>query len=277
MLNALLQPFQYAFLTNAMVVGCLICALAAWISCYLILKGWALMGDAISHAIFPGVVLAYIVKIPLSLGAFLAGLFSANASGWLKPHTRVKEDTLLGVVFTGMFALGLVIFSKIDSDIHLNHILFGNLLGLTRHEITVALGLSMISLILLMIKQADFLTLMFDPQHAKVIGMKIGFLRLLFFSIVSLSVVAALQAVGVLLTVAMLIIPGCTAFLLTKQFHSMVVVAIVSACISALAGTYISYFINGSSGACIVLAQAIVFVAALSKQLLFSSKITSPV
>jgi manganese/iron transport system permease protein len=265
-LHSLLEPFQYTFMTQAMVIGTVLCALSAWISCYLILKGWALMGDAVSHAIFPGVVLAYIVKAPLVVGAFLAGLLSSLSSGWLKPHTRVKEDTLLGIIFTGMFALGLVMFSKIESDIHLNHILFGNILGLTKSESQTALGIAIGALICLKLKQDDFITFLFDPHHAKVIGLPLRFLRFLFFSIVSLSVVATLQAVGVLLTVAMLIIPGCTAFLLVKQFHSMVIIAICSAALSAVTGTYISFFLNGSSGACIVLVQSALFVAALGAQ-----------
>lgn len=263
MIVKMLEPFQYSFMIEALLIAALIGTTCAVLSCFLILKGWSLMGDAISHAILPGVVLAYIVGAPLAVGAFVAGLFCAGSTGWIKSHSRIKEDTVMGIVFTGMFALGLVMFTKITTDVHLNHILFGSLLGIERDDMIQAIVSGGISLIAVLIFRKDLLLFCFDANHARAAGLNVTFLHYLLLALLSATIVASLQAVGIILTIAMLITPGCIAYLLTNRFDRMLVIAVGSAIFSAVVGTYISYFINGATGACIVLVQALLFIAAM--------------
>jgi ABC-type Mn2+/Zn2+ transport system permease subunit len=258
-----LEPFQYGFMIEAMVIAALIGAACAILSCYLVLKGWSLMGDAVSHAVLPGVVVAYVVGLPLAVGAFVAGLVCAGGTGWIKGNSRVKEDTVMGVVFTGLFALGLVLFTKIHTDVHLNHILFGSLLGIERADLIQAGASSLITLGIVLARRRDLMLYLFDANQARAVGLNTTFLHYLLLALVSATIVAALQAVGILLTVAMLITPGCIAYLLTDRFDRMLFIAAVAAAGSAVAGTYASYFLNAATGACIVLAQAAVFVAAM--------------
>ena len=261
--HRLFEPFQYGFMIEAFLLAALIGAVCAVLSCYLVLKGWSLMGDAISHAVLPGIVLAYIVGAPLAIGAFLSGLFCAAATGWIKANSRVKEDTVMGIVFTGLFALGLVMFTKVPADVHLNHILFGSLLGIERHDMLQAVISGGLTLVIILLKRKDLVLYCFDPNQARAVGLNTTFLHYLLLSLLSATIVASLQAVGIILTVAMLITPGCIAYLLTDRFGRMLWIAVVSAVFSALVGTYISYFIDGATGACIVLVQALLFVIAL--------------
>ena len=258
-----LSPFQYEFMLNAFAIGALVGTVCAVFSCFLVLKGWSLIGDAISHSVLPGIVLAYVAGIPLAIGAFLSGLLCAVGTGFIKNHSRVKEDTVMGVVFTGLFALGLVLFSKIDSDQHLNHILFGSLLGIPRAQIfqTAVIGGSTLLITLLLRK--DLLLFCFDPGHARSIGLNTTLLHYVMLSLLALTIVASLQAVGIILVIAMLITPGCVGFLLTDRFHHMQLVAVGSAVCSSLTGVYVSFFINGSTGSCIVLMQSAIFLVAL--------------
>jgi len=262
-MNALLEPFQYGFIREALVVGAVVAAMAAVLSCFLILKGWSLMGDAVSHAVLPGIVLAYAAGLPLGVGAFAAGLGCAVASGFLKTHTRLKEDTVLGVVFTGMFAFGLVLFSRVPSDLHLDHILFGNILGVSRAQVwqTSLIGLGVLGVVLA--RRRDLLLLCFDEKHARVLALPATFLHYLLLSLLALVIVVALQAVGLLLVVAMLITPGATARLSTDSFDRMLAVAAASAVFSSTAGILISYHLAGSTAACIVLVQAALFLGSL--------------
>ncbi len=261
-LQYLLEPFQYGFMIEAMLMAALIGATCAMLSCYLVLKGWSLMGDAVSHAVLPGIVLAYIVGIPLAIGAFLAGLLCAAGTGWITSHSRVKDDTVLGVVFTGLFAAGLVMFTKITTDVHLNHVLFGSLLGIERSDMIQAVIAAGLTLVAIMIFRKDILLFLFDINQAKAVGLNTTFLHYLFLALLSLTIVAALQAIGIILTVAMLIVPGCIGQLLTDRFGRMLGIASAAAVFSAVAGTYISYFLNGETGACIVLTQATLFTLA---------------
>ena len=256
-------PFQFSFMRDAWLVGSLVGVVCAVLSCYLILKGWSLMGDAISHAIFPGVVLAYMAGIPLALGAFAAGFFCAISTGFIKVRSRIKEDTVMGVIFTGMFAFGLVLYSKIESDIHLNHILFGSLLGISKSQMIETTFFGTIALGFILIFRRDLLLFCFDPSHARSIGINVLFLYYLLLALVSLSIVVSIQAVGTILVISMLITPGCTARLITGRFDRMCIIAAGSALCSALLGTYISYFINGATGSCIVLLQSFQFLIAL--------------
>jgi ABC-type Mn2+/Zn2+ transport system permease subunit len=258
-----LEPFQYPFMIEALLIAALIGTVCAVLSCYLILKGWSLMGDAISHAVLPGIVIAYMVGAPLALGAFISGLVCAASTGWIKSHSRIKEDTVMGIVFTGLFALGLVMFTKVQTDVHLNHILFGSLLGIERDDMIQAVVTGSITLVVMIALRKDLLLFCFDPNQAKVVGLNTRMLHYVMLSVLSASIVAALQAVGVILTVAMLITPGCIAYLLSDKFDRMLLIAIACAVFSALLGTYISYFINGATGACIVLTQSALFAIAL--------------
>ncbi|MDP1662770.1 MAG: metal ABC transporter permease [Phycisphaerales bacterium] len=263
MIARLLEPFTHGFMVEAMLVGSLVGVSCALLSCYLVLKGWSLMGDAVSHAVLPGVVIAYMIGWPLSVGAFLAGLFCALATGWIKAHSRVKEDTVMGIVFTGLFALGLVLFSRVQTDLHLNHILFGNLLGIESEDMVEATVCAGVALVVVLVKRRDLLVYCFDPAHARAVGLRPQALHYLFLCLISAVIVASLQAVGIILTVAMLITPGCTARLLTDRFDRTLLIAALSAVSAAVGGTYISYFIDGATGACIVLVQSFIFSLAL--------------
>ena len=259
----LLEPFQYQFMVEAFIVATMIGIVCAVLSCFLILKGWSLMGDAISHAVLPGIVGAYLLGLPLSLGAFVSGLACAAGTGWIATNSRVKEDTVMGIVFTGLFALGMVMFTKVESDVHLNHILLGNLLGIHRSDLIQAGIISSVTLAIVLIRRKDFVLMCFDPAHARAVGLDTTFLRYVFLALLAATIVAALQAVGIILTVAMLVTPGCTAYLLTDRFGRMLLIASVSASASALIGTYASFFLDGATGACIVLVQSLFFITAM--------------
>lgn len=266
--DVLLAPFQYGFMLQAMGIAALVGAVCAILSCYLVLKGWSLMGDAVSHSVLPGIVLAYIWGIPLAIGAFAAGMLCASATGWIRNNSRIKEDTVMGVVFTGLFALGLVMFTKIQTDVHLNHVLFGSLLGIDTHDMIQAIISAGITFILILIFRKALLLYLFDPNQAKAVGLNTTFLHYLLLALLAATIVASLQAVGIILTVAMLVTPGCIAYLASDRFDSMLKIATFSAVFSSVFGTYVSYFLNGSTGACIVLVQALIFVGVL----LFSPK-----
>jgi manganese/iron transport system permease protein len=263
MIDTLIEPFRYEFMLQAFAIGTLIAIVCAILSCFLVLRGWSLMGDAISHAVLPGIVLAYIAGIPLAIGAFASGLLCAVSTGWIKANSRIKEDTVMGVVFTGMFAVGLVIFSKTPSELHLDHILFGNILGITPAQIWETSILSIIVLFAVLMLRRDLMLVCFDPSHARALGLRVKGLTYLLLILLSLAIVAAMKAVGLILVIAMLITPGATALLLTKRFDRMIAMAVAIAVGSTLTGIYISFFIAGSPAACIVLVQTLVFVTAL--------------
>lgn len=257
------EPLTYDFMQRALIVAILVGAVSAVLSCFLVLKGWSLMGDAISHAVLPGIVIAYVIGLPIAIGAFVAGLFAAVSTGYLKDNSRIKEDTAMGIVFTGMFAVGLVLFSRIETDQHLSHILFGDMLGVTWQDLietaTIALG----TLLIVLAKRRDFLLYAFDPQHARAIGLPVKLLHYGLLALLSITIVASLKAVGIILVVAMLIAPGAIGFLLAKRFEAMLAIAMTVAIGSGVLGTLISFAINGATGPCIVLIQAAVFLLAL--------------
>ena len=262
-MNTLLEPFQFPFMVDAMIVGVAVGAVCSVLSCYLVLKGWSLMGDAISHAVLPGIVIAYAVGLPLAVGAFASGLLCAVATGYIKANTRVKEDTVMGVVFTGLFAFGLVIFTKVKSDLHLDHILFGNILGLAAGDLRDTLVVGGLTLAIVLALRRDLLLYCFDAGHARTIGLRTDVLHYLLLSLLAVTIVVSLKAVGIILVVAMLVTPGCIGYLLTDRFNRMLLVAAASAVGSGFFGVYLSFFINASTGACIVLLQAALFLVAL--------------
>ena len=262
-MQRLLEPFQFPFMVDAMIVGVAVGAVCAVLSCYLVLKGWSLMGDAISHAVLPGIVLAYAIGVPLAAGAFVSGLLCAVLTGVIKANSRVKEDTVMGVVFTGMFAFGLVLFTKVKTDLHLDHILFGNILGLAPGDLRDTLIVAGITLAVVMALRRDLLLYCFDAGHARTIGLRTGVLYYLLLSLLAVTIVVSLKAVGIILVIAMLVTPGCIGYLLTDRFGRMLAIAVASAVGSSVMGVYLSFFINASTGACIVLLQAGIFLIAL--------------
>jgi len=261
--NVLLEPFRYPFMVEAMLAGTAIAAVCAVLSCYLVLKGWSLMGDAISHAVLPGLVLAAIFGLPLALGAFLSGLFCAVSAGFIKANSRIKEDTVLGVVFTGLFAVGLVLYTKLQVDLHIDKVLFGNILGLLPGDLWATFITSAFVLTVILALRRDLLLFCFDPAQARAIGLRTGLLYYLLLSLLAVTIVVSLKAVGILLVVAMLVTPGCVGFLLSVRFGKMLCVALGCAVGSTLLGIYLSFWINASPAACIVLVQALVFFAAM--------------
>jgi manganese transport system permease protein len=259
----LLVPFQHEFMLKAIAVSALVGMVCSALSCYMTLKGWALMGDAVSHAVMPGVVIAYLLNMPLAIGAFVFGVGSVAAIGFIQSKTRVKEDTVIGVVFTGLFALGLVMVSKTKSTIDLPHILFGNVLGISDGDIIQTVLVSVVTLTVLTLLRKDLILFCFDSTHARSIGLNTGVLHYVLLSLLSLTAVAGLQTVGVILVVAMLVTPGATAYLLTDRFDRMVGIAMASGVFSSVVGTYLSYFLDGSTGGCIVVLQTLLFCIAM--------------
>jgi manganese transport system permease protein len=256
-------PLQNEFMLKAILVSALVGFVCSALSCYMTLKGWALMGDAVSHAVLPGVVIAYMLNIPLAVGAFVFGIGSVISIGFIKSKTRIKEDTVIGLVFTGFFALGLVLISKIRSSIDLTHILFGNVLGISDADIAQTVIISFITLATLVVLRKDLILFCFDSTHARSIGLNITFLYYVLLSLLSLTAVAGLQTVGIILVVAMLVTPGATAYLLSDNFDHMTLIAMASGVFSSVMGTYISYHIDGSTGGCIVVLQTLLFVIAM--------------
>lgn len=262
-MSTFFEPLHYEFMREALGVGAMVAGMCAVLSCFLILKGWSLMGDAISHAVLPGIVIAYIVSIPLAIGAFGAGLLCAVGTGYIKQNSRIKEDTVMGVVFTGLFAFGLVLFSRTSSDMHLDHILVGNILGITPSQALQTWILGGIVCAITLALRRDLLLICFDPGQARVMALPDRFLNYLLLSLLSLAIVVSLQAVGIILVVAMLVTPGSIAHLWTDRFDRMLVIAVVSAVGSTVVGIFASYHFDASSGGCIVLVQALVFVFSL--------------
>lgn len=262
MIQTLLSPFQFDFMLNAFLISALIAVPTALLSCFLVLKGWSLMGDAISHAVFPGVVIAYMVGIPYAIGAFVAGLFSAVATGFLKDNSRIKQDTVMGIVFSGMFGLGLVLYLEIQSDVHLDHILFGDMLGIGLHDLIQAAVIALVAVGTIVLKWRDLLLHAFDPAQARVAGLPVGLLHYGLLSLISLTIVGALQAVGIVLVIALLIAPGAIAFLLTRSFGAMMLVSLAIALLASQIGVYAAFFIDAAPAPTIVLLMAGTFIGA---------------
>jgi manganese/iron transport system permease protein len=262
MMEALLSPFQFGFMNNAIAIAVMLSVPAALLSCFLVLKGWALLGDAISHAVLPGVVIAYIINIPLVVGAFIAGMVCALASGFLQENSRVKQDTIMGVVFSGMFGLGIVLYTKIQSDVHLDHILFGNIQGVSGGDLLFTGAIAFFVSLVLLLKRKDFMLHAFDPAQARVLGLPVRLLHYGLLALISLTIVAALKAVGIILTIALLIAPGSIAFLLTNRFDVMLAIAIIVSVISGFIGVYASFFIDSAPAPTIVLVLTLIFIAA---------------
>lgn len=266
MLETLLLPFQFGFMQNAFWIAIIVSLPTALLSCFLVLKGWALMGDAVSHAVLPGIVLAYILGLPLILGAFAAGMLTAVATGYLAENSRVKQDTVMGVVFSGMFGLGIVMYVALQTNVHLDHILFGNMLGVGTQDLWTAGIISVVVTLVLVLKWKDFMLHAFDPAQAKVSGLPVGLLHYGLLAILSLTIVATLSATGLILAVGLLIAPGAIAFLTARGLKRMLPVAVVVCMISMLGGVYLSFHIDSAPAPTIVLMLTVLFIAAFVRR-----------
>lgn len=262
-MDQLLFPFMFPFMQNAFWICAIVAVPTALLSCFLVLKGWALMGDAISHAVLPGIVLAYIAGIPLIIGAFLAGMGCAVATGYLAENSRVKQDTVMGVVFSGMFGVGILLYTSVETNAHLDHILFGNILGVHAEDLWTAGIIAALTTLSMAVKWKDLMLHAFDPAQARAAGLNVTLLHYGLLTILSLVIVATLSATGLILAIGLLIAPGAIAFLITKRFGVMLVVAVVVNMLSMLAGTYLSFFIDSAPAPTIILILTAVFIIAL--------------
>ncbi len=263
MIDFLLDPFNFRFMNNAFLVAVMISIPTSMLSCYLVLKGWSLMGDAISHAVLPGIVLAYIFKIPLIIGAFVAGLFCSLVSSFISENSRIKKDTVLGVVFSGMFGIGLVLVTKVSTNLHLDHILFGNILGITDENLLLSISISAFVSFLIFIKRKDLMLFSFDEIQSNVLGINNKYLNFLLITLTSVTVVATLSSVGIILSIGLLITPGAIVFLLTKKFDQMLILSILITSISAFFGVYLSFFMDSSPAPTIILILSCIFFGTL--------------
>lgn len=260
--ETLAAPFQFEFMRYALAISVLIAIPTALLSCFLVLKGWSLMGDAISHAVLPGVVVAYIIGIPFGVGAFIAGMSCALATGYLTENSRIKQDTVMGIVFSAMFGLGLVLYVAIRSTVHLDHILFGDMLGITLSDLVETVVIAALTTGILVVKWRDFLLHAFDPAQARAVGLPVRLLHYGLLCLISLTIVGVLKAVGIILAIAMLIAPGAIAFLLTRKFSTMMLLAAAIAVFASFFGVYLSFFIDSAPAPTIVLLMTVIFLAA---------------
>jgi manganese transport system permease protein len=261
-LNWFIEPLQSDFMSRALLVTLVAAVTCAVLSCWLVQIGWSLMGDAVSHAVLPGVAISYILGWPFAIGAFIFGAGAVAHIGGVRATTKIKADAAIGVVFTALFALGLVIISVTPSQTDLNHILFGNVLGVSDADIIQVVVIGVIATSILLLKRRDLTLFAFDPSHANAIGISTKKLSVLLLGLLALTVVVALQAVGIVLVVAMLITPGATAYLMTKKFDRMIMLSVLVTSLSAVAGIYASYWLDVSTGGAVVLAQAFAFTLA---------------
>lgn len=258
----ILLPFQFGFMQNAFLIGIMVAVPTALLSCFLVMKGWALMGDAVSHAILPGIVLAYIFGFPLLIGAFLAGMLCALMTGFLTTNSRVKQDTVMGVVFSGMFGVGIVLYVSIKTDLHLDHILFGHLLGVNGNDLFLTAAIAVPVSLILMLKWKDLMLHSFDAMQAKASGLSVGVLHYGLLTMISLGVVATLAATGLILAIGLLIAPGAIAFLLTRRFAYMLWLAVGISVSAMIMGIYLSFFINSAPAPTVILILTFWFMMA---------------
>jgi manganese/iron transport system permease protein len=273
-LDTLLMPFRFAFMQNAFLICIIVSVPAALLSCFLVMKGWALMGDAVSHAVLPGIVLAYIFGFPLQIGAFAAGMTCALATGYLSGNSRVKQDTVMGVVFSGMFGVGLILYVSVETSAHLDHILFGNMLGVDSGElwtaglISTGVGLALIA------RWKDLLLHSFDPAQARASGLWVNWLHYGLLAALSLTVVATLSAAGLILAIGLLIAPGAIAFLLVRTFTQMLWVSVLICMAAMLIGTYASFFIDSAPAPTIILVLTAIFIAAFIRRQILTRRMS---
>jgi manganese/iron transport system permease protein len=262
MLEELLVPFSYDYMVKAIWVSALVGAVCAFLSAYLMLKGWSLIGDALGHAVVPGVALAYLLGLPYSAGAFVAGGLAAASMVIVRARTRLREDAVIGIIFTSFFALGLLIVSLNPTAVDVQAIVMGNILGISDGDVVQVVIISLVSLAILIAKWKDLMLVFFDENHARTVGLNPRALQVLFFALLAACTVAALQTVGAILVIAMVVTPGATAYLLTDRFRTLLVIAVILGSVTAAVGAYISFFLDGATGGVIVSLQTALFLLA---------------
>lgn len=261
-MEVLFEPFTYDYMLNAMWVSALVGGVCAFLSCYLMLKGWSLIGDALSHAIVPGVAGAYMLGLPFSIGAFFSGGLAAGAMLFLNQRTKLREDAIIGLIFSSFFGLGLFMVSLSPTSVDIKTIVLGNILAITPEDTLQLVVIGVVTLAILLVKWKDLMVTFFDESHARSIGLNPTLLKVLFFTLLSASTVAALQTVGAFLVICMVVTPGATAYLLTDRFPRLLVIAVVIGATTSFAGAYISYFLDGATGGIIVVLQTLIFLIA---------------
>ncbi|MBX9455662.1 MAG: metal ABC transporter permease [Rhizobium sp.] len=261
-MDVLLEPFAYEYMTNAMWVSALVGGVCALLSCYLMLKGWSLIGDALSHAIVPGVAGAYMLGLPFSIGAFFSGGLAAATMLFLNQRTKLREDAIIGLIFSSFFGLGLFMVSLSPTSVDIKTIVLGNILAITPEDTLQLVMISVVTLAILLVKWKDLMVTFFDETHARSIGLNPTFLKVLFFTLLSAATVAALQTVGAFLVICMVVTPGATAYLLTDRFPRLLIIAAAIGSTTSFAGAYISYFLDGATGGIIVVLQTAIFLCA---------------
>lgn len=259
-MSVLLEPFSYGYMLNAMWVSALVGGVCAFLSAYLMLKGWSLIGDALSHSIVPGVAGAYMLGLPFSIGAFFSGGLAAAAMLFLNQRTKLKEDAIIGLIFTAFFGLGLFMISLRPTSISIQTIVLGNILAITPGDILQLAIIGFVSLALLLLKWKDLMVVFFDESHARSIGLRPTALKIMFFTMLSASTVAAMQTVGAFLVICMVVTPGATAYLLTDRFSRLLWIAVLIGALTSFIGAYVSYFMDGATGGIIVVLQTLVFL-----------------
>lgn len=262
MMDLLLQPFGYGYMTNAMWVSALVGGVCAFLSAYLMLKGWSLIGDALGHAVVPGVALAYMIGLPFAFGAFISGGIAAGTMLFLSERSGLKIDVIIGLVFTSFFALGLFLISINPISVSVQTITMGNILAITPEDTLQLVVIGVVTLVVLLAKWKDLMVTFFDENHARSIGLNPGILKAIFFTLLSASIVAAMQTVGALLVIAMVVTPGATAYLLCDRFPRLILVSVVIGSTTSFAGAYISFFLDGATGGIIICLQTIIFLLA---------------
>ena len=258
----MLEPFAYSYMTNAMLVSALVGGVCAFLSAYLMLKGWSLIGDALSHSVVPGVAGAYMLGLPYAIGAFLSGGLAAAAMLFINTRTRLKEDTVIGLIFSGFFGLGLFMVSLSPTSIDVKTIIFGNILAVSPTDTLQLVLIAGVSLVILLLKWKDLMVTFFDESHARSIGLNPTFLRALFFTLLSACTVAAMMTVGAFLVIALVVTPGATAYLLTDRFPRLIMLSVAIGSVTSFVGAYLSYFLDGATGGLIVVMQTALFLIA---------------
>lgn len=262
MIEELLVPFTYDYMVKAMWVSALVGAVCAFLSAYLMLKGWSLIGDALGHAVVPGVATAYLLGLPYSAGAFVAGGLAAASMVLVRARTRLREDAVIGIIFTSFFALGLLIVSLNPTAVDVQAIVMGNILGISDGDVIQVVIISLVSLAILVLKWKDLMLVFFDENHARTVGLNPRLLQILFFALLAACTVAALQTVGAILVIAMVVTPGATAYLLTDRFRNLLIIGVILGSATAAVGAYISFFLDGATGGVIVSLQTLLFLLA---------------
>lgn len=276
MIDALIQPFQFPFMQNAFWIALIVAPPCALLSCFLVLKGWALMGDAVSHAVLPGIVLAYMAGVPLLIGAFVAGLGSSLLTGWIADNSRIKRDTVMGVVFSAMFASGVVLITAFPTDIHLDHILFGNMLGVGQGDLITAAAIAVPVTLVLALKWRDLMLHAFDPAQAQVSGLPTKLLHYGLLAILALTIVATLSSVGLILAIGLLIAPGAIAFLTTRSFGAMLITATAVCLVAMLSGIWASFHLDSAPAPTVILILTALFLLAFLRRVILTRRAQGP-